>query len=162
MQRRRTVLIILAVVLLLALPVLWSLLDVIADWLFFTETGYTAVFTRTLAARAGLGALFGIALPVFLLINAAVARRRKLPPRMLSFGEGIRQFTTHDTERLIRPLMLAAAVLFFLIAVPWGAGQWKEFLLFLQGRPVGTADPVLGRDIGFYLFTLPFVESARG
>jgi uncharacterized membrane protein (UPF0182 family) len=162
MQKRRTILIILAVALLLALPLLWSFLDFAADWLFFAETGYTPVFTRTLAAKIGLGAFFGLVLAAFILANASVARRAKFPPREFSFGEGGRSFTTHDADRFLKPLVLAGAALLALMAGQWGAHQWQEFLLFTQGRPVGIVDPILGKDLGFYLFTLPFIESLKG
>ena len=162
MQQHRRLFIILAVLLLLALPILWSFLDLIADWLFFTETGYASVFTRTLSAKLGLGAFFGFALAVFLLINAAAARRAKFPPREIFFGEGIRSFTSSDADRVLMPLVLAAAAALALMAGQWGAHQWEEFLLFAQGGAVGTADPILGKDLGFYLFTLPFIESLKG
>ena len=163
MQRRRTVLIILAAALLLALPLLWSFLDLIADWLFFAETGYTAVFTRTLSAKIGLGVFFGVVLAAFVLVNALLARRAVFPRRQFHFGEGaLRPFSTEQSDRFLMPLVLIGVALMALTVGQWGAHQWQEFLLFSQGKPVGTADPILGKDLGFYLFTLPFIGTLKG
>ncbi len=38
------------------------------------------------------------------------------------------------------------------------AGQWNNYLLFRQGESFGVADPIFGRDVGFYVFRLPFWE----
>ena len=36
------------------------------------------------------------------------------------------------------------------------SGAWETILLFVNGEPWGEVDPTLGRDIGFYIFDLPF------
>jgi hypothetical protein len=33
--------------------------------------------------------------------------------------------------------------------------QWERFLFFIFGRQMGTADPFLGKDVAFYLFSFP-------
>ena len=49
-----------------------------------------------------------------------------------------------------------------LFAANWGALRWEEVLLFTNSVNVGTVDPVIGKDIGFYLFSLPFWEILNG
>src|SRR3989441_2566335 len=56
------------------------------------------------------------------------------------------------------PLLLIPAVFFGLA----GGDQWDALLRWLNGVPFGIADPVFGRDIGFYFFTLPVLEFVRG
>lgn len=41
----------------------------------------------------------------------------------------------------------------------WGMGAWERLLLFLNRVETGTHDPLLNFDIGFYLFTLPLLDS---
>src|SRR5206468_1041406 len=50
-------------------------------------------------------------------------------------------------------------VLSFVIAISTSS-LWMSFLKFLNATPVGTRDPVFGRDIGFYLFRLPAIFDA--
>lgn len=163
MQKRKKILLIIAAAVFLALPVIWSLLGLFADWLFFRETGYTGVFTKMLGAKIGVGALFGTVLLVFLLANALIARRKAFPQRELFYLEGAsRPFTSDTAERFLTPLVLAGIALIAIMVGQWGSHQWQSLLLFLQGAPTGVVDPVLGRDTGFYLFSLPFIETLQG
>jgi hypothetical protein len=43
-----------------------------------------------------------------------------------------------------------------------GGDQWDQLLRWLNAVPFGVTDPLFGRDIGFYFFTLPVLEFARG
>src|SRR2546425_10486714 len=56
------------------------------------------------------------------------------------------------------PLLLIPAVFFGLA----GGDEWDTLLRWLNAVPFGAADPVFGRDIGFYFFTLPVLEFVRG
>ena len=39
-----------------------------------------------------------------------------------------------------------------------GGAAWEEFLKLLNGSSFNLADPVFGRDVGFYIFSLPFLR----
>ncbi|MBD3219809.1 hypothetical protein GF314_01080, partial [bacterium] len=41
----------------------------------------------------------------------------------------------------------------------WGFGHWEAWLRFLHGVDAGRVEPVLGRDAGFYMFSLPFLDA---
>ncbi|MFN0123083.1 MAG: UPF0182 family protein, partial [Blastocatellia bacterium] len=56
--------------------------------------------------------------------------------------------------RIALPAALAAGVFAGMIA--WNA--WEVWLLWRQQTPFGQTDPLYGRDIGFYFFTLPLLE----
>ena len=60
---------------------------------------------------------------------------------------------------MIRPLGTIACAVLALLAGQWGTLQWEKLLIFINRINVGTGDPVMGRDIGFYLFSLPLMES---
>ena len=56
------------------------------------------------------------------------------------------------------PLRLAlSAVLAFLVALGVAA-LWDDLVRFAFGTSFGVADPLLGRDVGFYVFRLPLLE----
>ena len=73
----------------LILPFLFSVLNLYADWLFFTETGYTSVFIKTLSTKIGTGLSFGIAFLFFILVNITIANRINFPQRDISEIEGV-------------------------------------------------------------------------
>ena len=43
-----------------------------------------------------------------------------------------------------------------------GSGQWLLWLRFFHDQPFGLADPIFSRDIGFYVFELPFLRFLSG
>jgi hypothetical protein len=135
-------------------------LNLYTDWLFFTETGYTSVFIRTLTTKISTGIFFGIAFLCFVLLNIAIANRVNFPERDISVIEGvINPFRAGGIEKVIKPLTIIAGVVMAILAAQWGALRWEDFLLFKNSLSTGTTDPLLGRDISFYLFKLPFIES---
>lgn len=140
-----------------------SLLNFYTDWLFFVETGFASVFTTTLAAKVGAGLVSGAILLIFALVNIHYPNRFTFAPRNVFFeGGNLYRLQRDEAARLAAPLSILAAVLLALMAGRWGALQWQNVLLFMNGVTVGTNDPVMGKDLGFYLFTMPLLEYARG
>ena len=147
----------------LLLPLLFSVLNLYTDWLFFTETGYTSVFLKTLSTKISTGIFFGIAFLAFVLANIIIANRTNFPQREISAIEGvINPFRAGGIEKVVKPLTIIAGVIMAIFAVQWGALRWEDFLLFRNSLDMGTNDPLLGKDIGFYLFKLPLIESLNG
>ena len=140
-----------------------TLISFYTDWLFFTETGFTSVFTTKLKAQLCSGALFGAIMFVFALLNLLIANRMKLSLTAYQVeGRDIHIFKNDVAIRFIKPLGLFACGILTVLAAKWGAMLWDNALLFANMVPVGTNDPVFGKDIGFYLFSLPFLEMLKG
>ncbi len=62
----------------------------------------------------------------------------------------------------MRPLAWAAAALAALVIGFYAASRWATWLFYLHRSGFGSADPILGHDIGFYFFTLPLLELVHG
>jgi len=154
----RTIPLVFAVALLaLFLP---TAIGVATDWLWFQELEQAQVMLRSILARVGVFAfVFALAFAVFFL-NFDLARRslRRLDIVRMT-PEGMR--TISLDPRGLRPQILAvSAGGAFLLAI-FSAGGWQTWLLYLYAVPFGSSDPLLGRDIGFYVFSLPFFETLR-
>jgi uncharacterized protein len=157
LKKNRLVIILIAAALIL--PFLSSLLDFYADWLFFAETGFTSVFSTNLVAKLVSGLGFGVFFLVFALTNMHFANHAAFPQRgVFPVGGNLYRLKNDDTARLVAPLSVLASVVLAFFAGNWGAVQWQNVLLFTNEVSVGTLDPVLGKDIGFYLFSLPLLE----
>lgn len=50
------------------------------------------------------------------------------------------------------------AIIIGLLFAGTTVGYWKEWILFHNSQSVGTKDPLFKKDIGFYLFELPFIR----
>jgi uncharacterized membrane protein (UPF0182 family) len=144
-------------------PFVSSLLSFYTDWLFFVETGFSSVFTTTLYAKTGVGLLFGVLLFAVVMINCMFALKAHFPFNGITIvGGGNFRVQRDDALRFIKPFTVLISTVLALFAGNWGATQWEEVLLFINRVNVGTDDPVIGMDIGFYLFSLPFWEMLKG
>ena len=65
-------------------------------------------------------------------------------------------FEMPDASRAIGIGLVVVAVLLSLGSGAASSGNWETVLLFFNGGQWGVTDPTLGRDIGYYVFDLPF------
>ena len=145
------------------LPFVASLLTYYTDWLFFVETGFSSVFTTTLYAKTGIGLFFGTLLFIVIMINLWYANSTNFPYSGITVvGGGNFRIQRDDAVRFVKPLAIFVSGALSLFAGNWGSLRWEEVLLFINRVNVGTVDPVIGTDIGFYLFSLPFWEILKG
>ena len=128
-----------------------------AEWLWFQALGYERVFATQLVARALLGLGVGAAAFAFLYANFRIALRGVVPsPPVIQIGLPGPAELMRLVQRLVRPAAIVVAVLVGLVA----ASAWLDVLRFLHRTPFGTTDPVFGRDVAYYVFTLPVVTGA--
>jgi uncharacterized membrane protein (UPF0182 family) len=148
-------------VVLLAIVLLPAAITFYTDWLWFGETGYQQVFLGTLKAQSQLGAVaMGLAFAA-LFANVLLALRT-LTPRdwVLVTREG--PISISLDRRRVQPAATALAGVAAVLFGVWASSQWQAWLMFRHAQPFGETDPILGYDIGFYVFRLPFLELARG
>ena len=132
------------------------------DWLWFGETGYQDVFLTNARGAGharrrghGCGLRRPAAQPADGDADALTARSWcSTPARDRLRSPSIAAACSRSARRWPRSL----ALLFGLYA----SAQWQEWLLFRHAQPFGDVDPVLGKDVGFYVFRLPFLEVLRG
>ena len=132
-----------------------------SDWLWFGETGYQAVFARSLAAQGTLGALAMAVAFVVLFVNLRIAMRMISPRQVVVHTREGPLAIAIDRHRM-QPLSTAVAVGLAVLFGLFGSSQWQEWLLFRYAQPFGDVDPVLGRDVSFYVFRLPFLDLLNG
>jgi uncharacterized protein len=158
-RRRRLGLVVL--VFLFALFLFFSnLVPLAAEWLWFQALGYERVFTTRLVAEAVLGVGVGGLVFAFVHVNLRMAQRGLVPnPLVVQFSSGA---AAVDVTRLLRRLALPTALGLALLFAMGAAGGWLGVLQFLHRTPFGVTDPVFGRDVGYYVFTVPVIAGAIG
>jgi len=75
------------------------------------------------------------------------------------FGGGLCYLLTSSISKEHKILKYGSSVLGLFIGASWGISNWDIILKFLNKVSTGMTDPVLGKDVGFYLFSLPFLQS---
>tara|TARA_B100000959_G_scaffold252709_1_gene282994 strand:+ start:5178 stop:7898 length:2721 start_codon:yes stop_codon:yes gene_type:complete len=130
------------------------------DWIWFQQVGFDQLFIRTLSSKLILGgAVFAIAFSV--LLGGLRYALRDMTKPYLTLGGG------PEVQPLIidrKGLQLIAAGVSGLAALFMGvfaSSQWMVWLQYQHATPFGEVDPLLGRDIAFYVFQLPFLDFIR-
>ncbi len=154
----RAVLLLLFVLLLTSIP---SFAEFYTDWLWYRELGYEQVFLKSLSARALTGTLTGVVAFLVLALNLRLSlrnlRRREFT---IATAEGPRTISV-EMGRMRGVIYILALLASGLIGL-YAASHWDTWLYTLNATPFGRTDPVLGRDIGFYIFRLPLLEHLHG
>ncbi|MDX1690927.1 MAG: UPF0182 family protein [Acidimicrobiia bacterium] len=134
------------------------------DFLWFDSVDLAAVWRTLIFSRVILVIVASVAAFGILLLNLWVADR--LSPRTpLTTGspdeEIVERFQEWIEPRVGRMRLAVAG--FFGLLIGLGAGTWWEnYLLFTNRESFGITDPEFGRDIGFYVFQVPFLRDLFG
>lgn len=130
------------------------------DYLWFADLGQASVFWTKLLSRAATGLAFAAVFFAVVFVNVRIARR--MAPKAVLFSAGPTERLEAQLAQIRRQLspvfdwLLLAGSLFFAFA--WGAGMasdWPVFQLALNAVPSGLKDAHFGRDVSFFMFTLP-------
>jgi uncharacterized membrane protein (UPF0182 family) len=163
---------IIGLVLLVVMAVLFfTILDFYADLAWFETLGVTSVLWKRIVAEWVLFLAAWVVASGVLVGNWWLARRLAGVGQMtvpwLRQRRTQNQITAEPTTRVIAArvadavLAVAAVGLGLLFALP-ARGMWMEVLRYLNATPFGQTDPVLGRDLGYYVFTLPWLKFLQG
>ncbi len=128
------------------------------DRLWFRSIGYGGVFTRVLSTKVLLFVVFGLLMAGVVALNIALAYRLRPLFRPASPEQANLDRYRDVVDPLRRWLLIGVAVVIGLFAGGSGAGQWRQFLLWRHQQPFGKQDPYFHKDIGFYVFQLPWLH----
>ncbi|HEY8170408.1 MAG TPA: UPF0182 family protein [Candidatus Limnocylindria bacterium] len=141
-----------AVALFVALGLLTSAVTLITDVMWYDELGRRDILATRLWAQVALFAIGFAALLVPALLSIWLARRIAPQAPVRRLGD----FEMPDASRFIGIGLVVVAVLLALGSGAAWSGNWETVLLYFNGGDFGQVDPTLGRDVGFYVFGLPF------
>lgn len=145
-------------VLLIGLGLVGGLVNLVTDVMWYEALDRRDILTTRLFAQIGLFAIGFVGMLVLALLSTWLARRIAPQAPVRKLGE----FELPDVSRLIGiGLALVAAVLALGSGAAW-ASNWETVLLYFNSEPFGVTDPTLGRDVGFYVFDLPFWRFVLG
>ena len=126
------------------------------DLLWFQEVDLTSVLFRSLYTQLGVGVSVGLLVAAFLYLNLWIASRSG--PVYGGPRDPVDQYRDMMAPYL-RWIRLGLAILIGFGAGAVASSQWQTYLLWANGGEFGIADPQFGRDVGFYVFDLPFYEA---
>lgn len=154
-RRARTLLMTLGVLAVLAMAFVmfagfWT------DWLWYRSVEYSSVFTTTLWTKVGLFAVFGLLMGLAVGLNIWLAYRLRPPLSAMSLEQQSLDRYRMGVAPFKKWVLLAVTVLVGLIAGASASGQWRTWLMWINGVKFGQKDPQFGLDVSFYAFDLPW------
>jgi len=132
------------------------------EYAWFVELGFSKVFVTTLIAQFGTGAAFGLVALALLGLHVYLIRRLSRPRTdwVIVTPEG--NLDLRDlVARVSTPVVVAAALLVATGMGYWAALAWEDVLKAIYATPFGRSEPILGLDVGFYLFRVPLLQFAQ-
>lgn len=136
------------------------------DWLWFNSLGYVNIFKTILLSELGLRVLVGLTAFIFILVNLLLTRKavlQSIRSRQHVQSDDIITIYQSPLNKYLTPRLLtvtyvaisAALAIFVSTAV---TGDWIILQKFLNSTAFGYNDPIFNKDIGNYVFSLPFYQ----
>jgi uncharacterized membrane protein (UPF0182 family) len=135
------------------------ILSIYISALWFDSLGYSSVFWYVFEVKLALFAVFAVL--TALLLSATFLLFQRLfgayafENRTIILNNQPFQFSP---AKFIRPLGWALSALFGLIYGFKLKEHWRQFALFWQQPSSNVYDPIFGKSLSFYLFSLPFYD----
>lgn len=148
--KRSTIL--LGILAILVIILLGIIISIYPNWLWFGNLNFAPVFWTMVLGK------YGVATVIWFLIIVTLSANLYAAQRLHSEGEQkITEIAGMPVSgRSLTTLILAAILIVSFIIASKGSVQWNMVLSYLNQHPFGSTDPVFGKDIGFYVFSLPF------
>ena len=156
--RRRIIIASIAAVLIVAVVLVRLLSGLYVSSLWFSSIHQHEVFSTMLETKLGLFFTFGLVFFLAMWGNLLLCNRLGPSEVFLDAPEDelVRRF-----QGAVRPyagrLYALLAFVLALIAASTAVGNWQSYLLFANAKSFGITDPLFHKDIGFYVFQLPFL-----
>jgi uncharacterized membrane protein (UPF0182 family) len=146
----------------LALAAVGSVSRFYTDLLWFREIDKAGLFWGVLRTKALIGVLAGLGTAAIVGVNLWMVER--LAPRY-----GLTVVARPQVERAravlspyLRPLRIGIAAFLGLVVGLQASGLWQTFLLWRNQVRFNQRDALFNRDVGFYMFELPFQRAVFG
>jgi uncharacterized membrane protein (UPF0182 family) len=145
------------VLLIILLVSLRSLANIYTDSLWFSSVNFHNIFSTLLVIKLGLFGVFGAIFFAVLWVNLVVCDRIAGHDIVLAQDdELVRRY-----QQYVRPyagrIYVALALVLALIGASGTISQWNNWILFRHGGNFNVTDPLFHKDVGFYVFKLPFL-----
>jgi uncharacterized protein len=161
-SRRARVLLLTVLGVIVAFFLITLFASIYTDRLWYGSVGYSGVYDTMLWTRVGLFFGFGLVMAGSVAANMVIAYRARPFSRPDSPEQtGLDRY--RDAVAPIRTVLLVSvASVIGLFGGVAANGKWRTFLLWANREPFGTKDSYFHKDVGFYVFTLPWLHFVVG
>jgi len=141
----------------LVLILLWAAVAIFPNWLWFQNLNFASVYWTMILGKFGLAAAIWLLMITILAVNLYAAQKFYPVQEQKSADLGGLNISGNTLNKVI----LAAVLIVSFVIASRASAQWNMVLSYLNQQPFGAADPIFDRDIGFFVFSLPFLMFVR-
>ncbi|MBE9117458.1 UPF0182 family protein [Lusitaniella coriacea LEGE 07157] len=167
MKSRQNLTLILLLTTFVLLAVSSPLVHLLVEAWWFESVGFEDAFWTRIRWQILIGAVTFIVYGLFLGGNALLAMNlsKTLPKVNSVWNRSLNaleyQGLGNYADKLPKYAIALAVILASVAAAVASVASWETVLKFLQASSFGRSDPIFQRDIGFYVFRLPFYEGIQ-
>ncbi len=157
--------IIIGIILLVAI-IVGAVASIYIDLIWFKSVQYVTVFWKILLTKGVVMLFFAAAFFILSFINLSFARRFA-PEFQVEIGQDeferpeIQLFKSLQNIQVNKKFVLWFSLIIALFMGFSESSSWEKILIYLNRTSFGITDPIFNKDIGFYMFSLPFWEFVR-
>ncbi|MGH9291534.1 MAG: UPF0182 family protein, partial [Acidimicrobiales bacterium] len=158
MRRYQIGILVAIIVIVLAIIALQAVANLFTNYVWYRSVGLTSVWRAMVGTKLELGGVFSGAMFLATWVSLVVVDR--IAPRALFMSPELELVRRYQSS-IGRHRLAVRLVVSLLVGLAVGAGttgQWQHWLLFLHGGTFGFRDAQFHRDVGYYVFKLPFIS----
>ncbi len=153
-------------IILLIVIIVGAIASVYIDLIWFKSVQYVTVFWKILLTKGVVMLFFAAAFFILSFINLSFARRFA-PEFQVEISQDeferpeIQLYKSLQNIQINKKFVLWFSLIIALFMGFSEGASWEKILIYFNRTSFGIADPIFNRDIGFYMFGLPFWEFVR-
>src|SRR5699024_2629461 len=128
------------------------------EWLWFDQSGFIQVLRTRWVMKALLFIAGGAVMGGAVWLSMWIAWRNRPVYAPSTPQQVVLDRYRASIEPLRKLVMIGAPILIGIFAGVSTSNQWETALLWWNGESFGETDPEFGIDIGFFVFTLPWLK----
>jgi len=132
------------------------------DYLWFKEVHFQHTWRALIEAKAFPALIFSVLFLVLLFVDLIIADRLAPVARTSGPEDEIIDRYRGVVEPYAGRIRFAVAAFFAIVMGSGVSSEWRDWILFSHATNFGIKDPQFHRDIGFYVFKLPFLQFIAG
>lgn len=152
MKRKKTIAISIGIIVIL-IAFLGNIINLAINIQWFKEVGYLSVYFTKLIS------ILKLMVPVFIMSYIAIWLYYKTFKSSILRWKKVVE-VNKNKERLERKIIIFTNIIIsFIISISFASNYWYTILQFANSTNFNTVDPLFKKDISFFIFKLPLIES---
>ena len=153
-------------IILLIVIIVGAIASIYIDLIWFKSVQYVTVFWKILLTKGVVMLFFAAVFFVLSFINLSFARRFA-PEFQVEISQDefekpeIQLYKSLQNIQINKKFVLWFSLIVALFMGFSEGSSWEKILIYLNRTSFGITDPIFNKDIGFYMFSLPFWEFVR-